>query len=135
MCWTLIPVLFQFLAFCINGKAAEKRERALRAPLPEARVAMLQTHDDFNADYPVDLIEITEEARQDYLLPTHVANVPSRITYALDETVEHAMVSAPTVVKQAALAIKDIDTNSTNMPTRCMASRICFWHRTVMCIC
>ena len=42
------------------------------------------------------------------MLPTHVANIPLRMTYALDETVEQAMASAPTVVRQAALAIKDI---------------------------
>ena len=91
-------------------QAAEKRERALRAPLPEALVSTLQTHEDFYPDYPEDWIDVTEEARQDYLLPTHVANIPSRMTYALDETVEHVMASAPTVVRQAALAIKDIDT-------------------------
>ena len=91
-------------------QAAEKRERALRAPLPEALVPTSQTHEDFYPDYPEDWIDVTEEARQDYLLPTHVANIPSRMTYALDETVEQAMASAPTVVRQAALAIKDIDT-------------------------
>ena len=32
-----------------------------------------------------------------------MANIPSRITYALDETVEQAMASAPTVVRQVAL--------------------------------
>ena len=91
-------------------QAAEKRERALRAPLPEAPVPTLQAHENFYPDYPEDWIDVTEEARQDYLLPTHVANIPSRMTYALDETVEQAMASAPTVVRQAALAIKDIDT-------------------------
>ena len=91
-------------------QAAEKSERALRAPLPEALVPILQTHEDFYPDYPQDWIEVTEEARQDYLLPTHVANIPSRMTYVLDETVEQAMASAPMVVRQAALAIKDIDT-------------------------
>ena len=35
---------------------------------------------------------------------------PSRVTYALDETVKQGMATAPTVVKQAALAIKNIDT-------------------------
>ena len=91
-------------------QTAEKKERALRAPLPEALVPTLQTHEDFYPDYPEDWIDVNEEARQDYLLPTHVANIPSRMTYALDETVEQAMASAPTVVRQAALAIKDIDT-------------------------
>ena len=41
----------------------------------------LQTHEDFYPDYPEDWIDVTEEARQDYLLPTHVANIPSRMTY------------------------------------------------------
>ena len=70
----------------------------------------LQTHKDFYPDYPEDWIDVTEVARQDYLLPTHVANIPSRMTYALDETVEQSMASAQTVVRQDALAIKDIDT-------------------------
>ena len=91
-------------------QAAEKREWALRAPLPEAPMPTLQTHEDFYPDYPGDWIDVTEEARQDYLLPTHVANVPSLKASALNETVEQAMASAPTVVRQAALAIKEIDT-------------------------
>ena len=73
-------------------------------------MSTLQTHEDFYPGYPEDWIDVTEEAGQNYLLPTHVANVPSRKTYALDETVEQAMASAPTVVRQAALAIKEIDT-------------------------
>ena len=91
-------------------QAAEKRERALRAPLPEAPIPTLQTHEDFYPDYPEHWIDVTEEASRDYLLPTHVANVPSRKTYALNETVEQAMASAATVVRQLALAIKEIDT-------------------------
>ena len=75
-------------------QAAEKRERALRAPLPEAPMPTLQTHEDLYPDYPEDWIDVTGEARQDYFLPTHVANLPSRKTYALDETVEQAMSSA-----------------------------------------
>ena len=71
----------------------------------------LQTHEDFYPDYPEDSIYVTEETRQDYLLPRHVANIPSRMTYAFDETVEQAMASARTVVRQAALATRDIDTD------------------------
>ena len=92
-------------------QAAEKRERALRAPLPEAPIPTLHhTHEDFYPDYPEDWIDVTEEARQDYLLPTHVTNVPLRKTFARIETVEQTMASAPTVVRPAALAIKEIDT-------------------------
>ena len=70
----------------------------------------MQKQEDFNPDYPEDWIDVTEKARQDYLLSTHMANVASRKTYALDETVEQAMATARTEVRQAALAIKDIDT-------------------------
>ena len=35
-------------------QAAEKRERALRAPLPEAPMPTLQRHEDFYSDYPED---------------------------------------------------------------------------------
>ena len=63
-----------------------------------ALLSLKCTHEDFYPDYPEDWIDVTEEARQDYLLPTHVANIPSRMTYALDETVEQAMASAPTVL-------------------------------------
>ena len=91
-------------------QATEKRERALRAPLAEGPMPTLQIHEDFYPDYREDWIDVTEEARQDYLLPTPVANVPSRVTNALDETVEQAMATGPKVVRQAALAIKDIVT-------------------------
>ena len=91
-------------------RAAEKWEKALRAPLPEAPMPTLQLHEDIYPDYSENCIDVTEEARHDYLLPTHVANVPSRKTHALDETVEQAMVSAPRVVRPAVLAIKEIDT-------------------------
>ena len=60
--------------------AAEKRDRALLATLPEAPMTTLKTHEDFYPDFAEDWIDVTEEARQDYLLPTHVANVPSRVT-------------------------------------------------------
>ena len=87
----------------------EKRARALRAPLFEARVTTLQTRV-FYPDYSEDWIDVTEQARRDSFLPVHVANVPSRVTYALDETAEQAMAYAQTVVRQAVLAIKDKDT-------------------------
>ena len=39
----------------------------------------------------------------------HVVNVPSRVAYAFDETGEQAIATAQTVVRQAALAIKDTE--------------------------
>ena len=53
---------------------------------------------------------MTEEASHDYLLPTHVANVASRTTYALTETNGTTLQSAPSNVKQAVLAIKSVST-------------------------
>ena len=87
-------------------QVGERRERALRTPLPEARVPTMQTHEDFYPDYPEDWIAITEEARENYLLPMLVANIASRMTDARDQTVDQAMTSAPTMVRQAALAQK-----------------------------
>ena len=91
-------------------QAAEKRERALRAPLHGASMPTVNTNEEFYPDYPEDCIDVTEEARHDYLSPTNVTNFPSRVTFALNETVEQAMATTPTVVRPAALAIKDIDT-------------------------
>ena len=76
----------------------------------EAPVATSQIHEDFYQNFPEAWIDVTEEARQDYLLSTHVAKILSPKTYALDKTMEQAIATAPTVVTQAALAIKDIDT-------------------------
>ena len=52
-------------------QSAEIMERALRAPLPEAPMPTLQTHEDFYPDYPEDWIDVTEEARQDYSRDRH----------------------------------------------------------------
>ena len=87
--------------------ATEKKKRGLRAPLPETRVPTLQTSENFCLDYPEDWIDVTEEATQNYLLPTHLANILSRMTYSLVETAEKAMLSAPYVIRQA---VKDIYT-------------------------
>ena len=95
----------------------------------------LQTHEDFYLDYPEDWIDVTEEARQYYLLPTHVANIPSRLTYALYETVGQATATAPVVVRQAALAIKDIDTELHEHANTVQGIKDLFWRRTVMCMC
>ena len=94
----------------MRHQAAEQRKRALRAPLPEAPVPTSQIHDEFYSNFPEYWIGVTVEARQAYLLPTHVAYNLSRKTNALDGTMEQAIATASTVVTQAALAITDIDT-------------------------
>ena len=47
-------------------QAAEKRERGLRAPPPEAQMPSLQTHEDFFPHYLEDWFDVTEDARQVY---------------------------------------------------------------------
>ena len=60
-------------------------------------------------EYPEDWIELTEECRQDYLLPTHVANIPSRTTYLLTKTEKQALDTAPKYVREVTLAINEVN--------------------------
>ena len=58
------------------------RENALQAPLPTLpRVDESIPIEDY-PEYPEGCIELTKECRQEYLLPMHIANVPSRTTYS-----------------------------------------------------
>ena len=66
-----------------QAKRQVKLQEAKQAPLPPLPSLLLHAHEHFYPDYPKDWIDIIEEARHDYLLPTHVANVKSRTTYAL----------------------------------------------------
>ena len=61
-----------------NKQSAIIRDKAMKAPLPTLPTPELAMPADF--EYPEVLLELTEEYRRDYLLPTHVANVPSRTT-------------------------------------------------------
>ena len=83
-----------------------RREEVLHAPLPQLTHPVLNAHEDFYPDYPEDWIDITEEARSDYLLPTHTSNIPSRTTYALAET----SAAAAQCVREALLALRALDT-------------------------
>ena len=91
-------------------KGRAKQPEALRAPLPPLPPPALHPHEDFYHDYPEDWIDVTEEASHDYLLPTHVANVASRTTYALAETSGTTLQNAPSNVKHAVLAIMSVST-------------------------
>ena len=84
-------------------KRRDKQKEALPPPPPP----ILHAHEDFYPDYPEDWIDVTEEARCDYLLPTHVA---SRTTYELTNTEGAALQSAPAHVKQAVMAIRSVST-------------------------
>ena len=60
-------------------------------------------------EYPEDCFELIEECRQDYLLPTHVANVLSRTTYLLTGTEKQALDTAPKYVREVSLAINEVN--------------------------
>ena len=53
---------------------------------------------------------MTEEAHHDYLLPTHITNVPSRTTYDLANTDGTTMQNVPSPLRQAALAVRSVST-------------------------
>ena len=91
-------------------KRRAKPKDALQALLPPPPPPVLHAYEDFYPDYPVDWRDLTEEANHDYLLPTHVANVASRTTYALTETNGATLQSAPNIIKQAVLAVRSIST-------------------------
>ena len=69
-----------------------------------------QPHEDAYPDYPEDWIDVTDEAREDYLLPTHAVNVPSRTVYAVAGANPVALQGTPSGVRDSIMALKDIDT-------------------------
>ena len=92
---------------------ANKRKRqakALAAPLPPQPPPVLQKHEDFYPDYPEDWIDVTTEASEDYLLPTHAVNVPSRTIYSVTGTSNAMLQNSPGGVRESIMALKDIDT-------------------------
>ena len=91
-------------------KRREKQKVALQAPLPAPAPLVLHAHENFYPDYLKDWIDVTEEASQDYLLPTHDTNVALRTTFALVEATGAVLQNAPNNIKQAVLAIRDLST-------------------------
>ena len=108
-------------------KRQAKQKDSLQAPLPPPPPPVLHAHEEFYPDYPEDWIDVTEEASHDYLLPTHVANVASRTTYALVKTNGATLQSAPNDIKYSPFEASAL--SFTNIPTRCMASRTWSWHK------
>ena len=76
------------------------REKVLKRPLPTLTTMDESSIEENHPEYPEDWIELTEECRQDYLLPTHVANVPSRTTYSLTGAEKQALDAAPKTCKK-----------------------------------
>ena len=53
---------------------------------------------------------MVEEARHDYLLPTHVTNVASQTTYDLANSEGAALQRGPSHIKQTVMAIRSVNT-------------------------
>ena len=88
----------------------DRKAKALAAPLPPQPPPVLQSHKDFYPDYPEDWIDITAEASEDYLLPTHAVNVPSRTVYSVAGASAATLQSTPSAVRDSIIALRDIDT-------------------------
>ena len=93
-----------------RAKRRDKQKGALQGPLPPTPSPVLHVHEEFYPDYPEDWIDVTEEDRCYYLLPTHVSNVASRTTYDLTNTEGAMLQSAPTHDQQAVKAIRSVST-------------------------
>ena len=89
-------------------QSAIKRDKAMKAPLPTLPIPELAMPAEFYPEFPEDWLELTEEYQQDYLLPTHAANVPSRTTYPLTGEEKQATDSAPDYVKQMAFVVNSV---------------------------
>ena len=88
----------------------EKQARALAAPLPPLPPLAPQPHEESYPDYPEDWIDVTAEAREDYLLPTHAVTVPSRTVYSVAGASAARLQGTPSGVRDSIMALKDIDT-------------------------
>ena len=103
----------QVLRVLRRTRRANRRDRqakALAAPLPPRPPPVLQPHEDFYPDYPEDWIDITDEASEDYLLPTHAVNVLSRTVYSVTGATAATLQSTPSGVRDSIMALRDIDT-------------------------
>ena len=89
---------------------ALRHDDMLKAPLPPLPTADFTLEIDRHPEYPEDWMEVTEECRQDYLLPTHIANVPSRTSYPLNGIERQALDGAPKYVRVLTCAINEINT-------------------------
>ena len=88
----------------------DQQAKALAAPLPPLPIPVLQIQEDSYPDYPENWIDVTAEARDDYLLPTHAVNVPSRTVYSVTRESAGLLRSAPSGVRDSIMALQDIDT-------------------------
>ena len=91
-------------------KTRQTDESIGRASTARIPVPNIQSHSRFYPDYPEDWIDVTEEASEDYLLPTPVANVPSRTIYFVTDAKGPTLRNAPPGVRHSVMALRDINT-------------------------
>ena len=92
------------------AKRRAKRTEALQRPLPSPPPPTLHALEDFYPEYPEDWIDVTEDARHEYLLPTHATNIASRTTYDVANIEGATLHNAPTHIKQAVMVIRTVNT-------------------------
>ena len=100
-----------YLSPKVHSNKRDKPAKALAVPLPPLPSPELQVHEDFNSNYSEDWLDFTEEANEEYLLPTNAANVRSRTIYSVTEAGTKAMQGAPSGVRDSVMALRDIDTD------------------------
>ena len=105
----------------------------LKAPLPTLPPMKESFIVDDHPEYPENWIELTEECRQDYLLPTHNANIPSRTTNPLTKTSTQALGAAPMYVREVCLAIDEVNLELHVHTNTVHGLKICYWLKTEMC--
>ena len=93
-----------------RANRCDRQAKVLAAPLPPRPPPVLQPHEDLYPDYPEDWIDITDEVSEDYLLPTHAVNVPSRTVYSVTGATAATLQSTPSGVRDSIMALRDIDT-------------------------
>ena len=93
-----------------RAKQRAKQKESLQVPPSPQSPLVLHAHEDFFPNYPEDWIDVTEEARYDYLVPTHATNVASRTTYDLANAEGAALQNAPAHIKQAVFDVHTVNT-------------------------
>ena len=83
-----------------RAKQRAKQKESLQVPPSHNHHLSYTPTRTFFPNYPEDWIDVTEEARYDYLVPTHATNVASRTTYDLANAEGAALQNAPAHIKQ-----------------------------------
>ena len=82
----------------------KRRSEDLRTPLPPLPTPSFTEC----PHYPGDKIDLTEECRQDYLIPSDITSISSRTSYAVTGKEGRSLETAPSLAKRTNFAIKTI---------------------------